>query len=474
MTATELSEKFQALSVQERIELCQRATQDIPKNEEPEKEFEPDLTPMRVGCSKFPLARAVLPTSVELANTLNGHWCDSGNRTVVGIGETILEPSGASAGYTCETEWGFGNCEAKMSPEQKQRYLRIDRLFKNMVYVRTDDRIGGIAEHLAPLPLYFLEYDTDATVMTVLASTLRGQLLFLVASSWTPLVSVFHTTEVHFEDDLLAPIKLPFTADSMTDNTNLSNEVHELCAANRFRICSIEYSLLTLDTISILSMRDCTADLSLVKRGTKKDLSEAPSALVAAMMGGRTDLRRHRQGDHAARGGHAAQGGGRHRGRGRGAGASRRVRRRLDGGGRHNGDGGGGGDSDDSDESGSEHGGDGHVGDDLPPAAHAEWRDVVEEHDLDRLPSMHYSFDTRQVRIGDATGEIVGSIRLLREHAPNPQVAFYCRRHGCSFLKRCTSAPSHAQQLEWFAKGLSLPAGKVHSARHLAMMDSFR
>ena len=74
-----------------------------------------------------------------------------------------------------------------------------------------------------------------------------------------------------------------------------------------------------------------------------------------------------------------------------------------------------------------------------------------------RLPIL----DNGQVRNPENLAEIWGRLSITKEGTPQECVAAYCRRHGCSIMKRTRTAPSTQQFLRWFALGQNLPPGRA-------------
>ena len=115
-------------------------------------------------------------------------------------------------------------------------------------------------------------------------------------------------------------------------------------------------------------------------------------------------------------------------------------------------------------------GSDVEVGDELDPEVEEEWKEVDQERKKNELPDVFYDWSTKQVHLGvDTTGDIIGSIRTLRQGEPSEQLCFYCRRHQCSVMVGSMKAPTHAAQLSWFARGTAIARGKEHKKAHMTM-----
>lgn len=57
-------------------------------------------------------------------------------------------------------------------------------------------------------------------------------------------------------------------------------------------------------------------------------------------------------------------------------------------------------------------------------------------------------------------GAILGRVSIVKEGQPAESVSLYCRRHGCSIMKRARDAPDNARLLRWFKAGMCIPAGR--------------
>ena len=68
----------------------------------------------------------------------------------------------------------------------------------------------------------------------------------------------------------------------------------------------------------------------------------------------------------------------------------------------------------------------------------------------------------------------LGRVSLIKEGTRQEAVSVYCRRHGCSFMKRCHEALSKQQLEMWFHLGQDIPKGRTAAlqARHKALLQT--
>ncbi len=97
------------------------------------------------------------------------------------------------------------------------------------------------------------------------------------------------------------------------------------------------------------------------------------------------------------------------------------------------------------------------AGDNIDTSSSSGGSDEDGEPEDSDLPS--YNPLTGQVTTRSEVPEPLGRISLIKIGTPAEAVSIYCRRHGCSIMKRCAQSPSHPALLEWFKAGLDIPKG---------------
>ena len=85
-----------------------------------------------------------------------------------------------------------------------------------------------------------------------------------------------------------------------------------------------------------------------------------------------------------------------------------------------------------------------------------------EESTGERLPIYHEGM----ILNPDDADDIWGRISVVREGQPSEAVSVYCRRHGCSVLKRTKDALTIPEYLRCFQLGQDLPKDRSASMQH--------
>lgn len=71
-----------------------------------------------------------------------------------------------------------------------------------------------------------------------------------------------------------------------------------------------------------------------------------------------------------------------------------------------------------------------------------------------------------QVRNPKDASDVWGRISVVREGQPSEAVSIYCRRHGCSIMKRTKDAIAVERVLQWFLLGQSVPTDRSAAAQN--------
>ena len=94
-----------------------------------------------------------------------------------------------------------------------------------------------------------------------------------------------------------------------------------------------------------------------------------------------------------------------------------------------------------------------------------EWEELFS----DMPVIMHYNYDSGQVHLHDAEGQVLGRVKPI---VGRPTVAIYCRQHQCSCQINVAKLPDHESLMSWFRDGLGIPGGKSGQAEHVAKLKA--